>query len=108
MSSPVMPVDAAQPVQIVQSREPRFQAVEHDEAAGPEAISALKSVDSKIDMGNRSAVFSFDQTTGRVVVKIVTNDTNPPEVVRQIPPEEYLNFVTKVRELFGVMFDQKV
>lgn len=107
MSSPVMPVDAAQPVQVVQSREPRFQAVEHAEA-GTDVISALKSVGSKIDMGNRSAVFSFDQTTGRVIVKIVTNDTNPPEVVRQIPPEEYLNFVTKVRELFGVLFDQKL
>jgi len=107
MSSPVMPVDAAQPVQVVQSREPRFQAVEHGESA-TDVLSDLKAVGSKIDLGNRSAVFSFDQTTGRVVVKIVTNDTNPPEVVRQIPPEEYLNFVTKVRELFGVLFDQKL
>jgi flagellar protein FlaG len=107
MSSPVMPVDAAQPVQVVQSREPRFQTVEHGESA-TDVLSDLKAVGSKIDLGNRSAVFSFDQTTGRVVVKIVTNDTNPPEVVRQIPPEEYLNFVTKVRELFGVLFDQKL
>jgi uncharacterized FlaG/YvyC family protein len=99
-------VDPAQPVRVVQSREPRFQAVETGETA--DALAALKTAGSKIDMGNRSAVFSFDQATGRVVVKIVSNDTNPPEVVRQIPPEEYLTFVTKVRELFGVLFEKQL
>jgi uncharacterized FlaG/YvyC family protein len=40
-----------------------------------------------------------------VIVRIYSSDTPPREVVRQFPPEEYLAFVTRFREMFGVLFD---
>jgi flagellar protein FlaG len=54
--------------------------------------------------GATSIEFTFDSDVNRVVVKVKSAETG--EVVRQIPPEEYLRLVARFRELFGVVLDE--
>jgi len=49
--------------------------------------------------------FSVDKSTGKTVVKIVNGDTG--KVIRQIPPEETLRMMSKMRDIIGLLFDQK-
>ena len=57
-------------------------------------------------IGNRAINFDFDDKTGDVVVKIV--DKNSQEVIRQIPPEEMLRIIARLRnysEEVGLLID---
>ena len=45
-----------------------------------------------------------DAATDRIVTQIVNKDM---EVLKQIPPEDYLKVVTRVRELNGLLFDSE-
>lgn len=49
--------------------------------------------------------FSVDKSTGKTVVKIINGDTG--KVIRQIPPEETLRIMSKMRDIIGLLFDQK-
>ncbi len=71
----------------------------------PEAVeAALRSIGHRLIVGDRMAEFSFDRELGRVVIRVYS-ETQPPEVIRQIPPEEFLRFAAKFRELVGVLFE---
>ena len=57
-------------------------------------------------IGNRAINFDFDDNTGDVIVKIV--DKNTQEVIRQIPPEEMLRIIARLRnysEEVGLLID---
>ncbi|NIA28955.1 MAG: flagellar biosynthesis protein FlaG [Actinobacteria bacterium] len=49
--------------------------------------------------------FSVDKSTGKTVVKIINGDTG--EVIRQIPPEETLRIMSKMRDVIGLLFDRE-
>ena len=114
MSSPIPAVDgigAAPPASSRQVRpEDRSRAASDTGARSSGETSqavaeALRDGGTKIVLGGRSAEFSYDESLDRVIVRIYSSDTPPREVVRQFPPEEYLAFVTRFREMFGVLFD---
>ena len=50
--------------------------------------------------------FSVHETTGRTVVKVVDKETD--KLIREIPPEEFLNLAAKLDEMIGIIFDKKV
>ena len=54
---------------------------------------------------NRSVKFSVDDSTERVVVKVLDLETD--EVIRQIPSEETLKFSEFLEGMVGIIFDQK-
>jgi|WetSurMetagenome_2_1015567.scaffolds.fasta_scaffold395194_1 uncharacterized FlaG/YvyC family protein len=114
MSSPIPAVDgigAASPVgsRQVRSGDRSRAASEPGERSSAETskavAEALRDGGNKIVLGGRSAEFSYDESLDRVIVRIYSSETPPREVVRQFPPEEYLAFVTRFREMFGVLFD---
>ncbi len=55
--------------------------------------------------GHANAEFSYHEATKRISVKIVDQDTN--EVIREIPPEETLDMISKMWELAGIIVDEK-
>lgn len=84
------------------SDETERQPVEID----PEIIeSAIEKTGNEVVFGGRSIEFNFDRDVGRVIVKVVAKESG--EVVRQIPPDEFLKFTAQFRELIGVLFDGK-
>ena len=75
-------------------------------SVGPnDAESALERNGRELIFGDRRIEFSFDRDVGRVVVKV--RQAESEEVVRQIPPEEYLRFIARFREQIGVLFDEQ-
>jgi len=73
-------------------------------AAGSAADRTARSEDPAA--AATSIQFSYDRASGRVIVRIVSKETG--EILRQIPPEEYLAFVARFRELLGAIFDRRI
>ena len=48
--------------------------------------------------------FAMDDGSEELVVRVVDNMTE--EVVRQVPPQEFLELVSKVQQLMGLFFDE--
>lgn len=52
---------------------------------------------------NRAIRYEIDESVDRLVTKIVDRETN--EVVRQIPSEETLRAIRRMREFIGLLLD---
>ena len=87
-----------------------------DERDAKSADQNIKVTDEKLQqateaMGkiaqamNSHLNFSVDTSTGKTVVKIINGDTG--KVIRQIPPEETLRIMSKMRDIIELLFDQK-
>jgi flagellar protein FlaG len=50
-----------------------------------------------------SLAFSVDKPTGKTVIKVLDRETN--EIIRQIPPEEMLRLIGKMRYVMGMLLD---
>lgn len=81
-----------------EQRDERAQAEKSSEAAQ----QAVKN-NPGIVVGSNNIEFSYNEDADRVVVTVKSEND---EVVRQIPPEDYINFVSRFRELIGVALDE--
>lgn len=57
-------------------------------------------------MHNVGLEFSVHDASGRTIVKVVDKETK--ELIREIPPEDILDFAAKMQEMIGILFDKKV
>jgi uncharacterized FlaG/YvyC family protein len=87
--------------------EPRSTDQEREAPRPDEVKAALQAMGKKVTLGSRVAEFSYNSDLEMVVVKIYSGVHEPREVVRQIPPEDYLAFAARYRELLGLMFDEQ-
>jgi uncharacterized FlaG/YvyC family protein len=116
MSFTVLSVDAVSATPQVVSREVRPSAAQESHTAAPKSAddtrqavaSALKDGGNQIAFGGHTAQFSYDAEADRVVVRIYSSDSQPRELIRQIPPEEYVSFVTRFRQMLGALLDHKI
>lgn len=69
--------------------------------------TSLQGLKERHAFGDRVAEFAYNEDLGRVVITIYSSDSEPREIVRQIPPEDYLAFAARYRELLGVLFDHQ-
>jgi len=54
----------------------------------------------------RSLRFEIDRELNQVVVKVVDKESG--EVIRQIPPEEYIQIMKRLQDMDGVFLDREV
>ena len=66
---------------------------------------AIQQLNRAVSILNHRLNFSVDDTTGRLLAKIIDAKTN--EVVREVPPERVLEFVRRFREFMGLLFDEQ-
>lgn len=60
---------------------------------------ALQGIETKLE-------YSVHQKTGDILVKVINQETN--EVMREIPPEKFIDLVIKLQELSaGLIIDEK-
>lgn len=59
---------------------------------------ALQGIDTKLE-------YSVHEKSGEIMVKVINQETN--EVLREIPPEKFLDLVVKLQELSGIFIDEK-
>lgn len=50
--------------------------------------------------------FKIHEATGRVMVQVIDQETG--EVLNEIPPEKVLDLAARIRELVGLLVDEKV
>ncbi len=67
---------------------------------------AVEKMNELMQGGKRSLNFSVDDSTEKVVIKVMDLDTE--EIVRQIPSEETLKFAEHLEGMVGLIFDQTV
>ena len=109
MSNSILPVAGVPETPRTQEQRTSREAEAPRERAKPEAvIASIDALGGPIRFGSRAAEFSYDADLNLVVVKIFSSATEPREVVRQIPPEDYLAFSARYRELLGLLFDEQV
>lgn len=116
MSYPIQPVErpTVSPASSSRTEGPREETKRADgsgqkpDADADSVVAAIQSLGETVELGNQVAEFSYDSDLNRVVIKIFSSANGPREVVRQIPPEEYLEFAARYRELLGVLFDEKL
>lgn len=77
-------------------------AEEHGELEIQDAVEALNN---SLEYVNRALKFTIHEDTQRVMVKVVNVETD--EVIKEIPPEEVLDTVARIREMIGVLIDKR-
>lgn len=86
------------------------QIVSHDSGLSDTLDRVASLLDDFVpDLGGQtttSVQISQDDETGRFVYKRVDVETG--EVVRQFPPEDVLNFISRFREAAGLLIDGEV
>jgi flagellar protein FlaG len=67
---------------------------------------AVESINRRLERSVQNLQFSLDESTGKVVVKVV--DAATEQVIRQIPSEEALAISRSLERLQGLLLDQQV
>lgn len=70
-----------------------------------EVEGAVESINGAIEHINKGLRFSIHEDTNRIMVKVV--DVLTSEVIKEIPPEDVLDTVARIREAIGLLVDEK-
>lgn len=66
---------------------------------------AIDKVNKKIEPTKTRCEFSYHEETKRISIKVIDQKTE--ETIREIPPEETLDMLSKIWELAGLMVDER-
>ena len=78
---------------------------QEEEAVSRKMKDAIDKVNQKIVPSKTRCEFSYHEATKRVSIKVI--DQNTEEVIKEIPPEETLDMLSKIWELAGVLVDER-
>ena len=78
---------------------------QEEEQVSRKVKDAIDRVSDKMHMSKTKCEFSYHDQTKRVSIKVIDEDTD--EIIREIPPEETLEMLTKMWELAGILVDEK-
>jgi flagellar protein FlaG len=54
---------------------------------------------------NRRLSFSYNEKLGEVIVKVI--DTQTDKIIKEIPPAEIQRVHERIREVIGILFDER-
>lgn len=77
----------------------------NEESTSRRIKSAVEHANQTMRHANTKCEFSYHEETKRVSIKVIDEETE--EVIREIPPEETLEMLSKIWELAGLMVDEK-
>ena len=78
---------------------------ENEENTSRRIKSAVDHANQTMRHAKTKCEFSYHEETKRVSIKVIDAETE--EVIREIPPEETLEMISKMWELAGLMVDEK-
>lgn len=76
-----------------------------EEVASRKMKDAIDKVNEKIVPTKTRCEFSYHEDTKRISIKVI--DQNTEETIREIPPEETLDMLSKIWELAGLLVDER-
>lgn len=92
---------AAQPV----AQPTELQDAKKQQASREQVNKAVESISDFVQSVRRNINFSVDDTSGRIVVKVI--DSESGDLLRQIPSEEALELAENLSSAGSVLFEAK-
>lgn len=89
----------------VPTEEKGMVAETEKENATSKMKDAIDKVNKKIEPTKTRCEFSYHEETKRISIKVIDQKTE--ETIREIPPEETLDMLSKIWELAGLMVDER-
>jgi uncharacterized FlaG/YvyC family protein len=71
-----------------------------------ELRKTIEKLNHTVDLYNKQIMFELHEDTNVLMARVVNRETN--EVITQLPPEELLDVVAKIKELVGALIDKRV
>jgi flagellar protein FlaG len=71
-----------------------------------EIDNILKKLNSSSGASNKGIRFEKDNYYNQLIIRVYNTDTG--EQIKQIPPQDILDFAKKSEEITGILFDKKV
>lgn len=93
------------PVSRPESREATNGESRFDGITKPELEGLVQEINRAIFGDNERMEFQIHERTGRMLVKLVDQETD--EVIREIPPEKMLNLIANIWEMVGILVDER-
>ena len=89
----------------MQAEDKGMAAEAEKENATSKMKDAIDKVNKKIEPTKTRCEFSYHEETKRISIKVIDQKTE--ETIREIPPEETLDMLSKIWELAGLMVDER-
>ena len=102
-SPPVTDVHPVQSVARGVEEEEKEKEVKNKEVTAEDIASKMNYIATVF---NTSLAFSVDKPTGKTVIKVMDKETD--KVIRQIPPEEMLRLIGKMKDVMGMLLDIEI
>jgi len=104
VSSPVSAKPAA-PVTVKASSDTAQQATVQQAKVSEESIrQAVQQANIEIAGGNEKVGFGYEKRLGQLYVQVLDKDTG--EVIKEIPPREFMEHQAFMKELAGILLDR--
>jgi flagellar protein FlaG len=107
-ASPGAPVVQAVQVKVPVSNEPSLKVQQDAQKRQPteqEVQQAVAEANSKFSGPNEKIAFGYEKRLNMLIVQV--QDRNTGEVVREIPPQEFIDFKVAMRERIGLLLDKQ-
>ncbi|MHC8399849.1 flagellar protein FlaG [Pseudomonas sp. MDT1-17] len=107
LSYPAVAPQGVTPTVIAQQEQPKAEAVAQSgsEPKRDDLEKAVTDIREFVQAAQRKLDFSIDDSTGRVVVKVIATETG--DVIRQIPSETALKLAQSLTDASSLLFDAK-
>ncbi|NUU35766.1 flagellar protein FlaG [Pseudomonas sp. C2B4] len=108
LSYPAVAPQGATPTVTAKQDQPKTENVAKpgSEPKRDELEKAVTDIQEFVQAAQRNLDFSIDDSTGRVVVKVIATETGL--VIRQIPSEAALKLAQSLSDASSLLFDDKV
>lgn len=97
-------VSQSEGIKAIHNKEVKIESIK-DNYKKEDLDKAITKLNSFLNYENTSAVYSFHEKFGDIMVKIVDNETK--KVLMEYPPQKILDLVAKMCELVGIGIDKK-
>lgn len=78
---------------------------EYEDATLENVETAVNAINGAMEYVNRGLRFSIHEGTQRVMVRVV--DVLTDEVIKELPPEAVLDTAARIREMIGLLVDER-
>jgi flagellar protein FlaG len=108
-SRPVAPGEPVPRADIVArpGREKEAQVQQQEQQLTRDSLErAIEELNNTSDFVGKRLQFSIHEESERMQVFVIDNKTQ--EVIKEIPPEEFLKIVARIQEMVGLLLDERV
>ena len=82
------------------------ETFQKDSRSADEIRKAVETINTQLEIMNRSIQFSIDERSHDIVVKVVDKESG--EVIRQVPPENVLRLREHMEKACGLIVEEEV